>query len=70
MTVDDMERSARKIETIPQSILQIAGVGEMGELRVVAEHHKRRRVHRDLVRIEDLQTPMVELRGRVHVLSI
>ena len=42
----------------------------MGEVRFVAEHDECRGVGRDLGDVIDLQTAMVEFRGRVHVLGI
>ena len=42
----------------------------MGGLRIVAEKHESRRFDRDLVRKENLQPAVIELRRRVHVLGI
>ena len=69
-TVNNVDGSAIKIKRRSQAVLEVASIGEMSRLGIIAKENESRWIYRNLVSKDDFQTPMVEIRRRIHRLGI
>ena len=65
-----MNGAAIEGKGLPDSIFQITGVGEVGALLVIAEKDDGRRGYGDHRGIDDLESGVIEIGGRIHLLGI
>src|ERR1700674_2934832 len=62
---DEPDRRAQEAILGPDSVLQVAPIAEMDQLRIVDEDDEGRRADRHLRRVEDLRLPVPNVRRRM-----
>src|SRR5574344_1327902 len=68
--VNDGNRGARAVEGIPETVLKVTSVREMGRFWIIAKENEGRRFDGNLVGEKDFETAVVEVRSWVHVLGV